>query len=95
MENLSKLSREDLMKLQRELLEELSRRDDEAWNIAADNFKKAYEELMRIGLGAPQVVVSVFCEDSGYETTEHTEIINLTIDKENKEITFEVEGICV
>lgn len=95
MEHLSKLSTEDLRKFQKDILEELSRRDDEAWGIAADNFKKAYEELMRIGLGAPQVVVSVFCEDSGYESIEHTEIINLMIDKENKEITFEVEGICV
>ena len=95
MENLSKLSTEDLRKLQKGILEELSQRENEAWDNAADNFKKAYEELMRIGFGAPQVVVSVFCEDPGYETTEHTEIINLLIDKENKAIIFEAEGICV
>lgn len=95
MENLSKLSTEDLRKFQKGILEELSRRDNQAWDIAADNFKKAYDELMRIGFGAPRVVVSVFCEDSDYETTEHTEIIDLMIDKENKAIIFEAEGICV
>lgn len=95
MENLSKLSAEDLRKLQKGIIEELSRRDNEAWNIAADNFKKAYDELMRIGFGAPQVVVSVFQEDKGYEITERTEIIDLLINKENKTITFEAEGICL
>lgn len=95
MENLSKLNTEDLRKLQKGILEELSRRDNEAWDIAADNFKKAYDELMRIGIGTPRVVVSVFQEEDGYETTEHTEIIDLLINKENKSIIFEAEGICV
>lgn len=95
MENLSKLTSEDLKKLQKGILEELSRRDNEAWNIAADNFKKAYEELMRIGISAPQVLVSVFYEEDGYGKTEPAEIINLSVDKENKAITFEAEEICI
>ncbi len=95
MENLSKLSAEDLRKLQKGILEELSRRDNEAWNIAANNFKKAYDELMRIGFGAPRVMVDVTHEDINYEAVEDLEIINLYIDKENKTITFETEGICL
>lgn len=95
MENLSKLSTEDLKKLQKGILEELSRRDNEAWNIAADNFKKAYEELMRIGFGTPQVMVVVTNEEDGWGTVEHTEVINLTVDKTNKSITFEVEEVFV
>lgn len=95
MENLSKLSAEDLRKLQKGILEELSRRDNEAWNIAADNFKKAYEELMRIGFGAPRVMVEVIHEDINYEAVEDLEVINLCIDKENKTIALETEGICL
>lgn len=95
MENLSKLNTEDLKKLQKGILEELSRRDNEAWDIAADNFKKAYDELMRIGFGAPQVMVSVFYEDDGCGKTEPVEIIDLLIDKGNKTIIFEAEEICV
>lgn len=93
MENLSKLSAEDLKKLQKGIIEELSRRDNEAWNTAADNFKKAYEELMRIGFGAPQVMVGITNED--WDTVEYTEIINLTVDKTNKTITVEVEEVFV
>ena len=95
MENLSKLSTEDLKKLQKGILEELSRRDNEAWNIAADNFKKAYDELMRIGFGAPQVMVEIATKEEGWHTVEYTEIINLIVDKTNKSITFEVEEVFV
>ena len=95
MENLSKLSAEDLRKLQKGIIEELSRRDDEAWNTAADNFKKAYEELMRIGFGAPQVMVEITNEADDWGTVEYTEIINLIVDKTNKSITFEVEEVFV
>lgn len=95
MENLSKLSAEDLRKLQKGIIEELSRRDNEAWDTAADNFKKAYEELMRIGFGAPQVMVGITNEEEDWDTVEHTEIINLTVDKTNKTITFEVEEVFV
>lgn len=95
MENLSKLSTEDLKKLQKGILEELSRRDNEAWNIAADNFKKAYDELMRIGFGAPRVMVEVTTEEDGWSTVEHVEILDLIVDKENKTIAFEVEGVFV
>lgn len=91
MENLSKLSAEDLRKLQKGILEELSRRDNEAWDIAADNFKKAYEELMRIGFGTPQVVVGISTDEE--DNIKYTEVINLIIDKTNKEITFEVEQV--
>lgn len=94
MENLSKLNTEDLRKLQKGILEELSRRDNEAWDIAADNFKKAYDELMRIGLGALLVMVNVSYGEY-YESVEYPEIINLCIDKTNKEITFEVEEVFV
>lgn len=95
MENLSKLSAEDLRKLQKGIIEELSRRDNEAWNTAADNFKKAYDELMRIGFGAPRVMVGITDEDIHYEEVEDLEIIDLYIDKENKTITFETEGVCL
>ena len=95
MENLSKLSAEDLKKLQKGILEELSRRDNEAWNTAADNFEKAYEELMRIGFGAPRVMVEVTTEEDGWSTVEHVEILDLIVDKENKTIAFEVEGVFV
>lgn len=95
MENLSKLSAEDLRKLQKGIIEELSRRDNEAWDTAADNFKKAYEELMRIGFGAPQVMVEITNEADDWDTVEYTEIINLIVDKTNKSITFEVEEVFV
>lgn len=95
MENLSKLSAEDLRKLQKGIIEELSRRDNEAWNIAADNFKKAYDELMRIGFGAPRVMVGITHEDDGWDTVEHTEVFNLIVDKTNKTITLEVEEVFV
>ena len=95
MENLSKLSAEDLRKLQKGILEELARRDNEAWNIAADNFKKAYDELMRIGFGAPQVVVEVTTEEEGWHAVEHVEILDLIVDKENKTITFDVEEVFI
>lgn len=95
MENLSKLSAEDLRKLQKGIIEELSRRDNEAWDTAADNLKKAYDELMRIGFGTPRVMVDVTHEDMDYESVEDLEIINLYIDKENKTIAFETEGICL
>lgn len=95
MENLSKLNTEDLKKLQKGILEELSRRDNEAWNIAADNFKKAYDELMRIGFGAPQVMVEIATEEEGWHTVEYTEVINLIVDKTNKSITFDVEEVFV
>ena len=95
MENLSKLSAEDLKKLQKGIIEELSRRDNEAWSTAADNFKKAYEELMRIGFGAPQVMVGITNEAEDWDTVEYTEVINLIIDKTNKAITFEVEEVFV
>lgn len=95
MENLSKLSAEDLKKLQKGILEELSRRDNEAWDIAADNFKKAYDELMRIGFGAPRVMVGITHEDDGWGTVEHVEILDIVVDKTNKAITFEVEEVFV
>lgn len=95
MENLSKLNAEDLKKLQKGILEELSRRDNEAWNIAADNFKRAYEELMRIGFGAPQVMVGITNEEDGWDTVEHVEILDLIVDKTNKTITLEVEEVFV
>lgn len=95
MENLSKLNAEDLRRLQKKIIEELSRRDNEAWDIAADNFKKAYEELMRIGFGAPQVVVEVTTEEEGWHAVEHVEILDLIVDKTNKSITFEVEEVFV
>lgn len=95
MGNLSKLSVEDLRKLQKGIIEELSRRDNEAWNIAADNFKKAYEELMRIGFGAPQVMIGITNETDDWDTIEYTEVINLIVDKTNKAITFEVEEVFV
>lgn len=95
MENLSKLSAEDLRKLQKGIIEELSRRNNEAWNIAADNFKKAYDELMRIGFDAPRVMVGITDEAEEWSTVEYTEVINLTIDKTNKAITFEVEEVFV
>lgn len=95
MENLSKLSAEDLRKLQKGIIEELSRRDNEAWNTAADNFKKAYEELMRIGFGAPQVMVEIANDADNWDTVEYTEVINLIVDKTNKSITFEVEEVFV
>ena len=95
MENLSKLSAEDLRKLQKGIIEELSRRDNEAWNIAADNFKKAYEELMRIGFGAPQVMVEITNEEDDWDIVEYTEVINFIVDKTNKTITFEVEEVFV
>lgn len=95
MENLSKLSAEDLRKLQKGIIEELSRRDNETWNTAADNFKKAYEELMRIGFGAPQVMVGITNEEEDWDIVEYTEVINLIVDKTNKSITFEVEEVFV
>lgn len=95
MEKLSKLSIEDLRKLQKELLEEFSRRDTEAWNIAADNFKKAFDELMRIGLGAPQVMVDITYKVKEYDTIGYTEINDLRIDKENKIITLEAERVYI
>lgn len=95
MENLSKLNTEDLKKLQKGIIEELSRRDNQAWDTAADNFKKAYDELMRIGFGAPQVMVRVIYGDEDYEAVEHTELFSLFIDKENKTITFDAEEICI
>ena len=95
MENLSKLSAEDLRKLQKGIIEELSRRDNEAWDTAADNFKKAYDELMRIGFGAPQVMVEVTAEEEGWHTVEHVEILDIVVDKTNKAITFEVEEVFV
>lgn len=95
MENLSKLSAEDLKKLQKGILEELSRRDNEAWNVAADNFKKAYDELMRIGFGVPRVMVEITNEEDGWNTVEHVEILDLIVDKENKTITFDVEEVVV
>lgn len=95
MENLSKLSAEDLKKLQKGILEELSRRDNEAWNTAADNFKKAYDELMLIGFGAPRVMVEVTTEEEGWHAVEHVEILDLIVDKENKTITFDVEEVVV
>lgn len=93
MENLSKLSAEDLRKLQKGIIEELSRRDNEAWDIAADNFKKAYDELMRIGFGTPQVVVEIINEENGWNTKEYVEILELIVDKTNKRITIEVEDV--
>lgn len=95
MENLSKLSAEDLKRLQKGILEELSRRDNEAWNTAADNFKKAYDELMRIGFGAPRVMVEVANEENGWNTTEQVEILNVVVDKTYKAITLEVEEVFV
>lgn len=95
MENLSKLSAEDLRKLQKGIIEELSRRDNEAWDIAADNFKKAYDELMRIGFGAPQVMVGITNEAEYQDTVEYAEILNLIVDKTNKKITIEVEEIII
>lgn len=95
MENLSKLSAEDLRKLQKGIIEELSRRDNEAWDIAADNFKKAYDELMRIGFGAPRVMVEVTTEEEGWHVAEHVEILDLIVDKENKTITFDVEEVVI
>lgn len=95
MENLSKLSAEDLRKLQKGVLEELSRRANEAWNTAADNFKKAYNELIHIGFGAPQVMIGVTNEAEDRDTVEYTEVLNLIVDKTNKKITIEVEEIVV
>lgn len=95
MENLSKLSTEDLRKLQKGILEELSQRDNEAWNIAADNFKKAYDELMRIGFGAPQVMVGITDEGDDWSIVEHVEVLDVVVDKTNKAITFEVEEVYV
>lgn len=95
MENLSKLNIEDLKRLQKGILEELSRRDNEAWNTAANNFKKAYDELMRIGFGAPRVMVGITHEDDGWDTVEQVEILDLIVDKTNKTITFEVEDVFV
>ena len=95
MENLSKLNTEDLKKLQKGIIEELSRRDNQAWDTAADNFKKAYDELMRTGFGAPQVMVEITTEEEGWHTVEYTEVINLIVDKTNKSITFEVEEVFV
>lgn len=95
MENLSKLSAEDLKKLQKGIIEELSRRDNEAWDIAADNFKKAYDELMRIGFGALRVMVEVTTEEEGWHVAEHVEILDLIVDKENKTITFEAEEVVI
>ena len=95
MENLSKLSAEDLRKLQKGILEELSRRDNEAWDTAADNLKKAYDELMRIGFGTPRVMIGITHEDDGWDTVEHVEILDLIVDKENKTITFDVEEVVV
>lgn len=95
MENLSKLTSEDLRKLQKGILEELSRRDNEAWVIAADNFKKAYDELMRIGFGAPQVMIGITDAADNWDTVEHVEVLDLIVDKTNKTITFEVEEVYV
>lgn len=95
MENLSKLSAEDLKKLQKGILEELSRRDNEAWDIAADNFKKAYDELMRIGFGAPQVMIDIVNEVDDWGTLEYTEVFNLIVDKTNKTITLRAKEILI
>lgn len=95
MENLSKLNTEDLKKLQKGILEELSRRDNEAWDIAADNFKRAYDELMRIGLSAPRAMVEVANEEDNWNTVEYVEVLDVVVDKTNKTITFEVEEVFV
>lgn len=95
MENLSKLNTEDLRKLQKGILEELSRRENEAWDIAADNFKKAYDELMRIGFGAPRTMVEVANEEDNWNTVEYVEVLDVVVDKTNKTVTIEVEEVFV
>lgn len=95
MENLSKLNTEDLRKLQKGILEELSRRENEAWDIAADNFKKAYDELMRIGFGAPRAMVEVANEEDNWNTVEYVEVLDVVVDKTNKTVTIEVEEVFV
>lgn len=50
---------------------------------------------MRIGFGAPQVMVEIANEADDWDTVEYTEVINLIVDKTNKSITFEVEEVFV
>lgn len=93
MENRSKLSAEDLRKLQKGIIEELSRRDNEAWDIAADKFKQAYEDLLLTGLGAPEVMVGIINTEWDVETVEYAEVLGISVDKTNKKITIEVEDV--